>query len=203
MIDPGERVVTIEDAAELQLQQPHVCRSKRAPPNLEGHGEITMRDLREQRAAYASRPHHPRRNSRRGERSTCSQAMNTGHDGSMATIHANRPREGLTRLENMVGMADIKLPTKAMRRQIADRGASDRAGQPSCATARAASPSITEVVGMEGDVIMTQDLFKFEYLDETADGKIIGEYRSMGLRPYTLEKAKQFGFDQPYLEACL
>jgi pilus assembly protein CpaF len=128
--------------------------------------------------------------------------MNTGHDGSMATLHSNSPRECLARMENMVMMSDIKIPKEAISRQIADsvdlivqvkrlRDGSRR------------TTNITEVIGMEGDVIVTQELFKFEYLDETADGKIIGEYRSMGLRPYTLEKAKQYGFDQPYLEACL
>ena len=125
-----------------------------------------------------------------------------GHDGSMATLHSNSPRECLARMENMVMMSDIKIPKEAISRQIADsvdlivqvkrlRDGSRR------------TTNITEVIGMEGDVIVTQELFKFEYLDETPDGKIIGEFRSMGLRPYTLEKAKQFGFDQPYLEACL
>jgi pilus assembly protein CpaF len=120
----------------------------------------------------------------------------------MCTLHSNSPREALARMENMVMMSDIKVPKEAISRQIADsvdlivqvkrlRDGSRR------------TTNITEVIGMEGDVIVTQELFKFEYLDETPDGKIIGEYRSMGLRPYTLEKAKMFGFDQPYLEACL
>src|SRR5438270_7433007 len=111
--------------------------------------------------------------------------MNTGHDGSMATLHSNSPRECLARMENMVMMSDIKIPKEAISRQIADsvdlivqvkrlRDGSRR------------TTNITEVIGMEGDVIVTQELFKFEYLDETSDGKIVGEYRSMGLRPYTL-----------------
>ena len=129
-------------------------------------------------------------------------AMNTGHDGSMCTLHANSPRECLGRMENMILMGDIKIPKEAISRQIAEsvdlivqvkrlRDGSRR------------TTNITEVIGMEGDVIVTQELFKFEYLDETADGKIIGEFRAASLRPYTLEKARQFGFDQAYLEACL
>jgi pilus assembly protein CpaF len=201
LIDPGERVLTIEDAAELRLQQPHWLPLETRPPNLEGQGAISIRDLVIN--ALRMRPDRIILGEIRG--SECFDllaAMNTGHDGSMATLHANSPRECLARMENMVMMSDIKVPKEAISRQIADsvdlivqvkrlRDGSRR------------TTNITEVIGMEGDVIVTQELFKFEYLDETADGKIIGEYRSMGLRPYTLEKAKQFGFDQPYLEACL
>ena len=128
--------------------------------------------------------------------------MNTGHDGSMCTLHANSPREALGRMENMILMGDIKIPKEAISRQIAEsvdlivqvkrlRDGSRRV------------TNITEVIGMEGEVIVTQELFKFEYQSEDADGRIIGEYRGMGLRPYTLEKARMFGFDQPFLEACL
>ena len=201
LIDPGERVITIEDAAELRLQQPHWLPLETRPPNLEGQGAITIRDLVIN--ALRMRPDRIILGEIRG--SECFDllaAMNTGHDGSMATLHSNSPRECLARMENMVMMSDIKVPKEAISRQIADsvdlivqvkrlRDGSRR------------TTNITEVIGMEGDVIVTQELFKFEYLDETADGKIIGEYRSMGLRPYTLEKAKQFGFDNPYLEACL
>jgi len=143
MIDPGERVLTIEDAAELRLQQPH-----------------------------------------------------------WLPLHSNSPREALGRMENMVMMGDIKMPKEAISRQIADsvdliiqvkrlRDGSRRV------------TNVTEVIGMEGPVIVTQELFKFEYMSEDANGKIVGEYRSLGLRPYTLEKARQFGFDQAFLEACL
>jgi pilus assembly protein CpaF len=129
-------------------------------------------------------------------------AMNTGHDGSMCTLHANSPRECLGRMENMILMGDIKIPKEAISRQIAEsvdlivqvkrlRDGSRR------------TTNITEVIGMEGDVIVTQELFAFEYLEESDDGKIIGEFRPSGLRPYTLEKARQYGFDQAYLEACL
>src|SRR4051794_24920303 len=201
MIDPGERVITIEDAAELRLQQPHWLPLETRPPNLEGQGAITIRDLVIN--ALRMRPDRIILGEIRGpECFDLLAAMNTGHDGSMATLHSNSPRECLARMENMVMMSDIKVPKEAISRQIADsvdlivqvkrlRDGSRR------------TTNVTEVIGMEGEVIVTQELFKFEYLDESSDGKIIGEYRSMGLRPYTLEKAKQFGFDQPYLEACL
>ena len=201
MIDPGERVLTIEDAAELRLQQPHWLPLETRPANLEGQGEISIRDL--VKNALRMRPDRIILGEIRG--SECFDmlaAMNTGHDGSMCTLHANSPREALARMENMVMMSDIKVPKEAISRQIADsvdmiiqvkrlRDGSRRV------------TNVTEVIGMEGPVIVTQELFKFEYLDESADGKIIGEYRSMGLRPYTLDKAKQFGFDSAFLEACL
>ncbi|MGZ8296540.1 MAG: CpaF family protein [Allosphingosinicella sp.] len=201
LIDPGERVITIEDAAELRLQQPHWLPLETRPPNLEGQGAITIRDLVIN--ALRMRPDRIILGEIRG--SECFDllaAMNTGHDGSMATLHSNSPRECLARMENMVMMSDIKVPKEAISRQIADSvDLIVQVKRLRDGTRR--TTNITEVIGMEGDVIVTQELFKFEYLDETADGKIIGEYRSMGLRPYTLEKAKQFGFDQPYLEACL
>ena len=201
MIDPGERVLTIEDAAELRLQQPHWLPLETRPPNLEGQGEITIRDL--VKNALRMRPDRIILGEIRG--SECFDmlsAMNTGHDGSMCTLHSNSPREALARMENMVMMSDIKVPKEAISRQIADsvdliiqvkrlRDGSRRV------------TNVTEVIGMEGPVIVTQELFKFEYMDESADGKILGEYRSMGLRPYTLDKAKQYGFDQALLEACL
>jgi pilus assembly protein CpaF len=201
MIDPGERVITIEDAAELRLQQPHWLPLETRPANLEGKGAITIRDLVVN--ALRMRPDRIILGEIRG--SECFDmlaAMNTGHDGSMCTLHSNSPREALARMENMVMMSDIKVPKEAISRQIADsvdlivqvkrlRDGSRRV------------TNITEVIGMEGSVIVTQELFKFEYLEEGADGKILGEYRAMGLRPYTLDKAKQFGFDQPYLESCL
>ncbi|HEX7742608.1 MAG TPA: CpaF family protein [Sphingobium sp.] len=201
MIDPGERVLTIEDAAELRLQQPHWLPLETRPPNLEGQGAITIGDL--VKNALRMRPDRIILGEIRGaECFDLLAAMNTGHDGSMCTLHSNSPRECLARMENMVMMGDIKIPKEAISRQIADsvdlivqvkrlRDGSRR------------TTNVTEVIGMEGEVIVTQELFKFEYLDETADGKILGEYRSMGLRPYTLEKAKMFGFDSPYLEACL
>ncbi len=201
MIDPGERVLTIEDAAELRLQQPHWLPLETRPANLEGQGEITIRDL--VKNALRMRPDRIILGEIRG--SECFDllsAMNTGHDGSMCTLHSNSPREALGRMENMVMMGDIKIPKEAISRQIADsvdiivqvkrlRDGSRRV------------TNVTEVIGMEGPVIVTQELFKFEYLEESAEGKIMGEYRSMGLRPYTLDKARQFGFETPFLEACL
>jgi len=201
MIDPGERVLTIEDAAELRLQQPHWLPLETRPPNLEGQGAITIGDL--VKNALRMRPDRIILGEIRGaECFDLLAAMNTGHDGSMCTLHANNPRECLGRMENMILMGDIKIPKEAISRQIAEsvdlivqvkrlRDGSRR------------TTEITEVIGMEGDVIVTQSLFKFEYLDETDDGKIIGEFRPSGLRPYTLEKARQFGFDQAFLEACL
>ena len=201
MIDPGERVLTIEDAAELRLQQPHWLPLETRPPNLEGQGAITIGDL--VKNALRMRPDRIILGEIRGaEAFDLLAAMNTGHDGSMCTLHANSPREALGRMENMILMGDIKIPKEAISRQIAEsvdlivqvkrlRDGSRR------------TTNITEVIGMEGDVIVTQELFKFEYMDESEDGKILGEFRSQGLRPYTLEKARQFGFDQAYLEACL
>ena len=201
MIDPGERVLTIEDAAELRLQQPHWLPLETRPPNLEGQGAITIGDL--VKNALRMRPDRIILGEIRGaECFDLLAAMNTGHDGSMCTLHANSPREALGRMENMILMGDIKIPKEAISRQIAEsvdlvvqvkrlRDGSRR------------TTNITEVIGMEGDVIVTQELFKFEYLDETDDGKILGEWRSAGLRPYTLEKARQYGFDQAFLEACL
>ncbi|MDP9056279.1 MAG: CpaF family protein [Pseudomonadota bacterium] len=201
MIDPGERVLTIEDAAELRLQQPHWLPLETRPANLEGQGAVTIGDL--VRNALRMRPDRIILGEIRGaECFDLLAAMNTGHDGSMCTVHANSPRECLGRMENMILMGDIKIPKEAISRQIAEsvdlivqvkrlRDGSRR------------TTNITEVIGMEGDVIITQELFKFEYVDETADGKIIGEFRAASLRPYTLEKARQFGYDQAYLEACL
>ena len=201
MIDPGERVLTIEDAAELRLQQPHWLPLETRPANLEGQGEITIRDL--VKNALRMRPDRIILGEIRGQECfDLLAAMNTGHDGSMCTLHSNSPREALGRMENMVMMGDIKIPKEAISRQIADsvdlivqvkrlRDGSRRV------------TDVTEIVGMEGPIIVTQQLFKFEYLEEAADGRIIGEYRAMGLRPYTLDKAKQYGFDQPFLEACL
>ncbi|MFZ2997597.1 CpaF family protein [Sphingobium sp.] len=201
MIDPGERVLTIEDAAELRLQQPHWLPLETRPANLEGNGAISIGDL--VKNALRMRPDRIILGEIRGaECFDLLAAMNTGHDGSMCTLHSNSPRECLGRMENMILMGDIKIPKEAISKQIADsvdliiqvkrlRDGSRRV------------TNVTEVIGMEGDVIVTQELFKFEYHDEDDSGKIVGEYRSMGLRPYTLDKARMFGFDQPFLEACL
>jgi pilus assembly protein CpaF len=199
MIDPGERIVTIEDAAELQLQQPHVVRLETRPANLEGHGEVTMRDL--VKNALRMRPDRIILGEVRGaEAVDMLQAMNTGHDGSLGTVHANRPREALTRLENMVGMAGINLPAKAVRTQIA--AAVDLIVQVSrMRDGMRRITYVTEVVGMEGDVITTQDLFTYEFEGEDPDGKLRGSFRASGLRPNFTPKAAYFGLDRLLVEA--
>lgn len=199
MVDKGERVVTIEDAAELQLQQPHVVRLETRPPNLEGQGEITMRDL--VKNALRMRPDRIILGEiRGGEAIDMLQAMNTGHDGSMGTIHANRPREGLTRLENMVNMAGLHLPAKAIREQISS--SLDMIVQVQrMRDGGRRTTHVTEIVGMEGDVITTQDLFKYEFTGEDESGKLVGEFKSTGVRPHFLSKAAYFGLDRALMEA--
>ncbi len=198
MIDERERIVTIEDAAELQLQQPHVVRLETRPANLEGTGEITMRDL--VKNALRMRPDRIILGEVRGSEAVdMLQAMNTGHDGSLGTVHANRPREALTRLENMVGMAGINLPAKAVRTQIA--AALDMIVQISrMRDGMRRITHVTEVVGMEGDIITTQDLFLFEFEGEGQDGMLKGSFRSTGLRPHFAPKAAYFGLEKRLLE---
>ena len=201
MIDPGERVLTIEDAAELRLQQPHWLPLETRPPNLEGQGAISIGDL--VKNALRMRPDRIILGEIRG--SECFDllaAMNTGHDGSMCTLHANSPREALGRMENMIMMGEIRMPKEAISRQIAESvDLIVQVKRLRDGTRRVTS--ITEVTGMEGDIIITQELFRFDFLHEGEDGKIVGEYRTAALRPYTLEKARHFGFDGAYLEACL
>ncbi len=198
-IDTGERIVTIEDAAELQLQQPHVVRLETRPANLEGQGEITMRDL--VKNALRMRPDRIILGEVRGSEAVdMLQAMNTGHDGSLGTIHANRPREALTRLENMVGMAGINLPAKAVRTQIAS--ALDMIVQVSrMRDGMRRITHIEEVVGMEGDIITTQTLFTFEFEGEDTSGNIQGRFKPSGLRPHFTPKAAYYGLERPLLEA--
>jgi len=198
MIDPAERTVTIEDAAELQLQQPHVVRLETRPPNLEGTGEITMRDLL--RNALRMRPDRIILGEIRGaEALDVLQAMNTGHDGSMSTIHANAPREALTRLENMVGMTGINLPSRAVRTQIA--AAVHLIAQVNrMRDGIRRVTHIIEVVGMEGDVITTQELFTFQFQGETSEGKLRGTFKSSGIRPNFLPRAEYYGLDRALLE---
>ncbi len=198
LIDPAERTVTIEDAAELQLQQPHVVRLETRPPNLEGSGEITMRDLL--RNALRMRPDRIILGEIRGaEALDVLQAMNTGHDGSMSTIHANRPREALTRLENMVGMTGINLPSRAVRTQIA--AAVNLIAQVSrMRDGMRRVTEVVEIVGMEGEIITTQELFSYQFEGETADGKLRGVYKSSGVRPHFLPRAQYYGLERPLLE---
>ena len=199
MIDPAERTVTIEDAAELQLQQPHVVRLETRPPNLEGSGEITMRDLLKN--ALRMRPDRIIIGECRGEEALdMLQAMNTGHDGSMSTIHANNPREALTRLENMISMGAFNLPSKAMRTQIASAiHLIAQVNRMRDGTRRVTH--IVEVVGMEGDVITTQELFSYQYQGETGEGKLRGTFQPSGIRPAFLPRAEYFGLDRALLEA--
>lgn len=199
MIDEGERIVTIEDAAELQLQQPHVVRLETRPANLEGDGEVSIRDL--VKNSLRMRPDRIILGECRGSEAVdMLQAMNTGHEGSMSTIHANRPREALTRLENMFGMAGMNMPIGAVRTQIAS--ALDMIVQVSrMRDGIRRITHVTEVVGIEGETITTQDLFTFDFEEEGRDGILIGTFRPSGLRPQFAEKAAYFGLDKPLLEA--
>ncbi len=201
LIDPAERVVTIEDAAELQLQQPHVVRLETRPPNLEGTGEITMRDL--VKNALRMRPDRIICGEVRGpEALDMLQAMNTGHDGSMCTLHANNPREALTRMENMIGMASVNLPSKAVRTQIV--GAVNLIVQVSRMRDGVRRVThVTEIIGMEGEVITTQDLFNFEFQGESREGTLIGQYKSSGVRPHFTKRAAYFGLERALQQAMM
>ena len=199
-IEEDERVVTCEDAAELQLQQPHVVRLETRPPNLEGQGQITMRDL--VKNCLRMRPERIIVGEVRGpEAFDLLQAMNTGHDGSMGTLHANSPREALSRLESMITMGGYGLPSKTIREMIT--GSVDVIIQ--AARLRDGSrriTHITEVLSMEGDVIVTQDLFLYDITGEDASGKIIGRHRSTGIaRPKFWERARYYGLEMELLDA--
>jgi len=198
-IDPGERIITCEDSAELQLQQPHVVRLETRPPNLEGAGEITMRDL--VKNCLRMRPERIIVGEVRGpEAFDLLQAMNTGHDGSMGTIHANNPREAISRVENMIAKGGYNLPSKAVREQIAAAVHVIIQAQRLRDGSRKVT-HVTEVMGMEGDVITLQDLCLFEFLGETDDGKIIGEHRFTGMRPNFWDKARYYGLEDKVARA--
>jgi pilus assembly protein CpaF len=191
-IESDERIITCEDAAELQLQQPHVVRLETRPPNLEGEGQITMRDL--VRNCLRMRPERIIVGEVRGpEAFDLLQAMNTGHDGSMGTLHANSPREALSRMESMISMGGFSLPARTIREMIAT--SIDVVIQ----TQRLRDGSrrithITEVVGMESDVVTTQDIYVYEILGEDQHGRIIGRHRSTGIaRPRFWERARYYG----------
>lgn len=198
-IDPAERIITCEDSAELQLQQPHVVRLETRPPNLEGKGEISMRDL--VKNCLRMRPERIIVGEVRGpEAFDLLQAMNTGHDGSMGTVHANNPRESISRVENMIMMGGYNLPSKAMREQIS--GAIHVIVQ--AARLRDGSRKIThvtEVVGMEGDVVTLQDICVFEIEGEDSSGKLIGRHKFTGMRPSFWDKAKYYGLERKLAEA--
>lgn len=194
-IPVGERVVTIEDAAELQMQQPHVVRLETRPPNIEGKGEITQRAL--VRNSLRMRPDRIVIGEVRGaEALDMLQAMNTGHDGSMTTIHANTPRDALTRLENMIGMGGLTLPPKAMRQQISS--AITVVIQASrMPDGKRKVVSIQEVTGMEGDIITMQEIFAYEKTGIASDGTVLGHFRATGIRPKFVQRLKVFGIDVP------
>ncbi|GGW24236.1 Flp pilus assembly protein, ATPase CpaF [Gemmobacter lanyuensis] len=194
-IDNAERVLTIEDTAELQLQQVHVGRMESRPPNVEGKGAVTQRDCL--RNALRMRPDRIIVGETRGEEVIdMLQAMNTGHDGSMTTIHANNPRDGISRLENMVAMAGIEMPLKAVRSQIASAvNLIVQASRLQDGSRR--MTSITEITGMEGEVISMQEIFRYERLGLAPDGKIIGRFNATGVRSHYSERFKQWGFHLP------
>ena len=199
LIDARERVVTIEDTAELQMQQPHVLRLESRPPGLDGKGEITQRDL--VRNALRMRPDRIVVGEVRGpEAFDMMQAMNTGHNGSMSTIHANSARDALARLENMVLIANTSLPLHAIRSQIVSalhlvlqierlRDGSRRVTE------------LSEVVGMEGEVVTLSPLFSFEFEDENADGTLNGTFVPGGIRPRFLGRLKLYGLAEAFMKA--
>ena len=193
-IAPGERVITCEDAAELQLQQPHVVRLETRPPNLEGQGRVTMTDL--VKNCLRMRPDRIIVGEVRGpEAFDLLQAMNTGHDGSMGTLHANTPREGLSRLESMITMGGFTLPQRTIREMIV--GSIDIVIQASrLRDGTRKIVSITEVMGLEGDVIVTQDVMRYEIDGEDKDGRLVGTHRGTGIgRPRFWERAKYFNME--------
>jgi pilus assembly protein CpaF len=200
-IDSGERIITCEDAAELQLQQPHVVRLETRPPNIEGQGEITMRSL--VKNCLRMRPERIIVGEVRGpEAFDLLQAMNTGHDGSMGTLHANSPREAISRVEAMITMGGHSLPGKAIREMLVSsvdvivQAARLRDGSRRIT-------HITEVLGMEGDVVTTQDLFVYDILGEDGKGNIIGRHRSTGIgRPAFWDRARYYG-EEARLAAAL
>jgi pilus assembly protein CpaF len=199
MIDPGERIITVEDAAELQLQQPHVVRLETRLANLEGRGEVTQRDL--VRNALRMRPDRLIIGEVRGaEAFDMLQAMNTGHDGSMSTIHANTSRDAITRIENMVEMGQPGLPLRAIRTQIVSavdvivqiqrmRDGVRRITQ------------MTEVIGLEGDIVTLNDVALYEFEGENPDGTLRGRYRLSRVRPRFAKRLAYFGVEQAWQNA--
>jgi pilus assembly protein CpaF len=194
-IDNSERILTIEDTAELQLQQVHVGRMESRPANVEGKGAVTQRDCL--RNALRMRPDRIIVGETRGEEVIdMLQAMNTGHDGSMTTIHANSARDGISRLENMIAMAGIEMPIKAVRSQIASAvNLIVQASRLQDGSRR--MTSITEITGMEGDVISMQEIFRYERLGLAPDGKIIGRFTATGVRSAFADRFRAWGYDLP------
>jgi len=199
-IDPTERVITCEDSAELQLQQPHVVRLETRPPNIEGSGEISMRDL--VKNCLRMRPERIIVGEVRGpEAFDLLQAMNTGHDGSMGTLHANTPREALSRVESMITMGGFSLPAKTIREMIV--GSIDVVVQASrLRDGSRRIMQITEVMGLEGDTIILQDIMKFEVEGEDDDGRVTGRHRGTGIgRPRFWDRASYFNMERDLAKA--
>ena len=194
-IPPDERIVTIEDSAELQLQQPHTVRLETRPPNIEGKGQVTARDL--VRNALRMRPDRIVVGEVRGDEVLdMLQAMNTGHDGSITTLHANSARDAMQRLETLMQMSGVSLPDKAMREQISS--ALDVIVQVSrLSDGRRKVVSIAEVTGMEGNVVTMQDVFVFQRKGMAEDGTVQGEYRATGIRPRFIDRLKISGVNVP------
>ena len=194
-IPNGERIITIEDTAELQLQQNHVVRLETRPPNIEGKGEISMRSL--VKNSLRMRPDRIVLGEVRGsEVIDMLQAMNTGHDGSLTTVHANTPRDALGRLENLIGMGGANLPAKALRQQIASAiHLIVQASRMNDGSRKVVS--IHEVTGMEGDVISTQEIFYYERQGVNPDGSLLGRFRCTGVRPKWAERVKAYGINLP------
>ncbi len=194
-IGHDERVITIEDAAELQMQQEHVVRLETRPPNIEGKGAVTTRDL--VRNALRMRPERIIIGECRGAESLdMLQAMNTGHAGSMTTLHANTPRDAQARLETMIMMAGMELPIKAMRQQIASAvdviiQANRLQGGPRKVT------SITEVMGMEQDIIIMQDVFRYKQMGIDQNGRAFGQFEATGVRPTFVSRIEAAGIKLP------
>ena len=190
-IDEAERIVTIEDSAELQLQQRHVARLETRPPNIEGRGEIAQRDL--VKNALRMRPDRIIVGEvRAGEAFDMLQAMNTGHDGSMTTVHANTPRDSLSRIEQMIGMSGVEVPPRSARGQIAS--AIHAVIQVSrLSDGRRRLTSLSELSGMEGDVITMQEIFRFRQTGVDADGMVLGHFEATGIRPRFLEQCAARG----------
>jgi pilus assembly protein CpaF len=203
-IPDGERVVTIEDAAELQLQQRHVVRLETRPPNIEGRGEIIARDL--VKNALRMRPDRIIIGEcRGGEVLDMLQAMNTGHEGSMTTVHANTPRDALSRIEAMVGMGGIHM-SEALVRQTISRALNVIIQLSRGLDGKRRITSISEIIGMEGSVITSQEIFRFEQSGMSADGKVLGEFKALGVRPRVMERIERYGINpaeilRPHLAA--
>lgn len=198
-IESGERIITCEDACELQLQQPHVVRLETRPANLEGVGEVTMRDL--VKNCLRMRPERIIVGEVRGpEAFDLLQAMNTGHDGSMGTVHANNPREALSRMENMIAMGNLNIPQTAVREQISSAINVIIQVQRLRDGSRKVT-HVSEITGMEGEVVTMQDLFVLDIIGEDANGKLITKLRSTGMRPKFYDKARAYGVEQLVLDA--